>query len=239
MSAAAPAMRERCATFALAGLTCVADARGGLYLPDLRTLLVADLHLEKGSSLARRRVFAPPYDTRATLAVLGALVGHWQPSRVIALGDNFHDGEGAERLLLDDAATLFGLQRGRDWIWLSGNHDPDPPAGIGGIFLPFLTIDGVLLWHAADARDPRPQIAGHLHPCARVATRGRTLRRKCFVTDGHKLILPAIGAYTGGLNIFDAAFDGLFRRDAMTAHVLGDTRIYSITAPLLLPDGGR
>ncbi|MGL4324877.1 MAG: ligase-associated DNA damage response endonuclease PdeM [Beijerinckiaceae bacterium] len=222
--------------FTVGTVACVADRRGGLFLPDSRTLLVADLHLEKGSSLARRRVLAPPYDTRATLAVLGAMIAQWTPQRVIALGDNFHDDEGSSRLLPDDSDALAALQRGRDWIWLSGNHDPSPPAGIGGDVLPFVMLDDVLLWHAADGRDPRPQMAGHLHPCARVATRGRTLRRKCFVTDGTRLIMPAIGAYTGGLNILDRAFDGLFQRQKVTAYVLGDSRIFSISPPLLMRD---
>lgn len=239
MSALARTHLKCCATFALDALACVADARGGLYLPDLRTLLFADLHLEKGSSLARRRVFAPPYDTRATLNLLAAMIADWQPARVIALGDNFHDDDGAERLLPDDVQALAGLQQGRDWIWLAGNHDPAPRDDIGGECLPFLSIGAVILRHAADARDPRPQIAGHLHPCARVATRARILRRKCFVTDGHRLVLPAVGALTGGLNIFDAAFDGLFRRAAMTAHVIGDSRIYSIGASLLVSDRSR
>lgn len=225
--------------FQVGTLACVADGRGGLLLPDTATLLVADLHLEKGSSLARRQLLAPPYDTRATLALLGAMICDWQPRRVIALGDNFHDDDGSGRLLREDTATLAALQRGREWIWLSGNHDPSPPAGIGGEGLAFLMLGDVLLWHAADARDPRAQMAGHLHPCARIATRGRRLRRKCFVTDGHRLILPALGAYTGGLNILDRAFDGLFAQKKMMAHVLGDARLFSITRALLLADRTR
>ncbi|MGL4496900.1 MAG: ligase-associated DNA damage response endonuclease PdeM, partial [Beijerinckiaceae bacterium] len=155
------------APFAVGALECIPDARGGLYLPQHRSLLVADLHLEKGSSFARRGMLAPPYDTRATLTILGAMIMDFQPQRIIALGDNFHDDDGADRLGAEDFSALADLQKGRDWLWIAGNHDPSPPVGVGGDVAPFLHLDGVLLWHAASARDPRPQIAGHLHPCAR------------------------------------------------------------------------
>src|SRR3954471_17707678 len=116
------------------GVALAADCLGALYWPEEGLLVVSDLHLEKGSSFARRGQLLPPYDTTETLARLARLIAHYAPRTVIALGDNFHDGGGPGRLSALDRASLIALQRGRDWIWIAGNHDPDPADGIGGIF---------------------------------------------------------------------------------------------------------
>ena len=211
------------------------DAAGALYWPTERLLVVSDLHLEQGSSFARRGVLLPPYDSAATLANLSAVIAHRDPRIVIALGDSFHDGEGPQRLSDADRATLSALQKGRDWIWIAGNHDPDPAAGIGGIFSDCVSVGPFVFRHEPTTSDEN-EIAGHLHPVARVATRGRTVSRKCFASDGRRLVMPAFGAYTGGLNVRDRAFAALFGALGFTAHMLGPTRLYAISSAYCLPD---
>ena len=116
------------ALIGVAGVVLEAFADGALWWADRRMLVVADLHLEKGSSYARRGQLLPPYDTAETLARLARLVTRLDPAVVVALGDSFHDGEGAARLSARDGDALRALQRGRDFVWIAGNHDPGPPA---------------------------------------------------------------------------------------------------------------
>jgi DNA ligase-associated metallophosphoesterase len=220
----------------LAGVTVVADCGGALYWPEEGLLAVADLHLEKGSSFAKRGVFLPPYDSAATLARLGQLVTYYAPRCVIALGDNFHDGGGADRLQDSDRANLRALQRGRDWIWITGNHDPDPAEGIGGRFTAALAVGAITFRHQPTAKAPDGEIAGHLHPVARVTQRGRTVSRRCFASNGKQAVMPAFGAYTGGLNVRHEAFTEVFGTLAFTAHMLGEGRLYAFTAKRCLAD---
>ena len=220
----------------LSNHTFLADRSGALYWPAQRMLVVADLHLEKGSSAARRGYLLPPYDTASTLAGLGAVVAQYEPRVVVALGDSFHDGDGPGRLGAADRETLRDLQRGRDWLWMSGNHDPDPAAGIGGSFVQALSVEGIVLRHEPSERPGCSEIAGHLHPVARVATRARRVSRKCFVSDGRRMVMPAFGAFTGGLNIRDRAFAALFGPLAFTAHLLGATRLYAVAGARCEPD---
>jgi len=219
----------------LAGVDLHADVAGALYWPEQGMLTVADLHLEKGSSFAERGVLLPPYDTAATLARLGALIARYAPRVVVALGDSFHDGRGPARLADTDRATLKAMQRGRDWIWIAGNHDPDPAENIGGRFLSELKVDALTFRHEPGGDDVG-EIAGHLHPVARVARRGRAVSRRCFATDGARLVMPAFGAYTGGLNVRDRAFANVFATLAFTAHMLGLERVYAVAAKHCLPD---
>ena len=220
----------------VAHVTLAADCAGALYWPDEGLLVVADLHLEKGSSFARRGQLLPPYDTTETLARLARLIAHYAPRTVITLGDNFHDGGGPARLSSSDRASLIALQRGRDWIWIAGNHDPDPADGIGGSFADTIAIGAITFRHKPSRDAPDGEIAGHLHPVARVAQRGRAVSRRCFATDGKALVMPAFGAYTGGLNIRDRAFAAVFGARKVTAHMLGDGRLYAFTASRCLPD---
>jgi DNA ligase-associated metallophosphoesterase len=220
----------------LAGVTLVADPAGALYWPDESLLVVADLHLEKGSSFARRGVLLPPYDTAATLARVARLIQHYAPRVVIALGDSFHDGGGPARIGDADRALLAALQCGRDWIWIAGNHDPDPADGIGGRFAEALALGALTFRHEPSAKAIDGEIAGHLHPQARVVRRGRAVSRRCFASDGNRLVMPAFGAYTGGLNVRDRAIAALFGSLAFTAHMLGDRRIYAIAASRCLSD---
>jgi DNA ligase-associated metallophosphoesterase len=220
----------------VAGVALVADCAGALYWPDEGLLAVADLHLEKGSSFATRGVLLPPYDTAATLAKLGALVARYAPRYVVALGDSFHDGDGPQRVSEDDRAMLGALQRGRDWIWIAGNHDPEPVRDLGGVSAAMFAIGPLVFRHAPEREEADGEIAGHLHPVARVNGRGRTVSRRCFATDGKRMVMPAFGAYTGGLNIRSAPFAEVFGTFKFMAHMLGDARIYAISAQRCLGD---
>ena len=185
-------------------------------------------HLEKGSSYAARTgQFLPPYDTRETLACLHEAVIRHDPARVVALGDSFHDDRGPERMEPGDRAMVAALQDGRDWVWIAGNHDAAVREGVGGRYAEALTLGGLVLRHEPSAEPVPGEIAGHLHPCGKVAMRGRAVRRRCFVTDGTRLVMPAFGAYAGGLNVRDRVIEGLFP-NGFTAHLLGDGRVFAI-----------
>ncbi len=218
------------------GVALAADCLGALYWPEQGLLMVADLHLEKGSSFARRGQLLPPYDTTETLARLARLIAHYAPRAVVALGDNFHDGGGHARLSAENRASLTALQRGRDWIWITGNHDPDPAGGIGGTFAASLSLGALVFRHIPSRDAPEGEIAGHLHPVARVVQRGRAVSRRCFASDGKALVMPAFGAFTGGLNIRDRAFSTVFGPRKFTAHMLGENRLYAFAAARCLSD---
>jgi DNA ligase-associated metallophosphoesterase len=214
----------------VAGAGVVADPSGALYWPEERMLVVADLHLEKGSSFARRGTLLPPYDTAATLDRLATTIARFTPRVVVALGDSFHDRDGSGRLARGDRATVAALQRGRDWIWIAGNHDPDPAHDIGGIFAGSLACGPLTYRHAPSSPSDDGEVAGHLHPAARVVQRGHAVTRRCFVTDGRRLVMPAFGAYTGGLSIRDRAFLKIFGAPDFIAHLLGERRLFAFSA---------
>lgn len=218
----------------MAGTVLVADPMGALYWPEHGLLAVADLHLEKGSSFAARGQLLPPYDTAVTLARLTQLVMRYAPRIVVALGDNFHDGGGPARMMDGDRAALTALQRGREWIWITGNHDPKPAGGIGGVFQERFLIGALTFRHLPG--NGAGEICGHLHPSARIAHRGRSVRRRCFAADDVRLVMPAFGAFTGGLNIRAAVFADLFGTLTFSAHMLGEDRLYAFTAKRCLPD---
>ena len=217
----------RASELAVAGVAMLADLSGALIWEEQRLLVVSDLHLEKGSSFASRGVLLPPYDTVATLSRLGAVIARHDPRMVIALGDSFHDREAHERLTRSNRDTLAALQARRDWIWISGNHDPALPSDLGGMVAIEVAIGPIHFRH--EPTGAFGEIAGHLHPKARIATRGRAMERRCLATDGERAVMPAFGAYVGGLSIRDAAFGKIFSLDFM-AHVLGDVRMHIIAA---------
>jgi uncharacterized protein len=223
-------------TLVVAGVALHADHAGALYWPDEKLLVVADLHFEKGSAFAARGVLLPPYDTAATLARLVSLIERYMPRVVIALGDSFHDDGGPVRMDEISRATLKALQRGRDWIWIAGNHDPDPAVNIGGRFADVLALGPLTFRHEPSPRPRDGEIAGHLHPLARVSQRGRAVSRRCFACDGSRLVMPAFGAYAGGLNVRDRAIVSLFGALAFTAHMLGERRLYAVPAARCLSD---
>jgi len=200
---------------------------GALWLAAERALVVADLHLEKGSAYAARGQMLPPYDTRETLRRLAAEVAALSPAIVILLGDTFHDRRSEDRLAPDDAEALRDLARGRRLIWVVGNHDADGPRALPGETAAELILCGLTLRHEPQPGLQPGEVSGHLHPAARVtATRG-SVRRRCFITDAERLILPAFGAYAGGLNVRDQAFAGFFAR-APIVGALGRDRVHAV-----------
>jgi len=205
---------------------------GGLYWPGENTLLVADLHLEKFSSFARTGQFLPPYDTTLTLKRLADDVARTGAETVIALGDSFHRDEGTTTLSDLDMHHLDGLMSATEWVWLSGNHDPSPHR-LGGRCLPGMALHDLMLTHEP-RRGARGQIAGHLHPAARVAMNGRSVRRPCFVHDGRTMILPAYGASTGSINILGPAFLGLLDFSSLDVTMLGQGRVYPVNPKRLM-----
>jgi DNA ligase-associated metallophosphoesterase len=222
---------------ALAGAVFQADLNGALYWPDEATLVVADLHLEKGSSYAQRRrpQFLPPYDTSATIERLERLLAHHNPGRVICLGDSTHDSGAAERMDMANAARIAAMTAGRDWIWITGNHDPEPPSGWGGSVLREIAIGNVVFRHQAGAAAPDAdscEISGHFHPTASVSTRAARISGRCFAGDGRRLVLPAFGAYTGGLNVLDPAIARLFDF-AFDVVMLGRRRLFAFSSTKL------
>jgi len=212
----------------VADVTFVADLSGALIWQEQGLLVVSDLHLEKGSSFATRGVLLPPYDTVATLSRLAAVIARHNPRMVIALGDSFHDRTAHERLSAPDREALSAMQARRNWIWISGNHDPALPSDLGGVVASEVAIGPIMFRH--EPTGAPGEIAGHLHPKARVATRGRSMERRCFASDGERAVMPAFGAYTGGLSIRDEAFTRIFQTIGFLAHVLGDNRLHTIAA---------
>ena len=221
-------------SFALSGTPVRALAEGALWVEGAAALIVSDLHLEKATSLARGGCLLPPYDTRATLQQLGGLIGRLAPKLVLSLGDSFHDGAGPERLDPEDRAHLLALMAGREWVWIEGNHDHASPAALGGCAALEWELMGLVFRHEP-LPGAAPEVAGHLHPCARVSGPSGSLRRRCFLTDGRRLIMPAMGALTGGLNVRDAAFAPLLDADH-AALLLHRNKVFPASRARLQPD---
>lgn len=213
----------------LAGAALELDPSGALLWPDQRLMVVADLHLEKGSAFARRGQMLPPYDTLDTLKRLAAAVASHRPRVVVALGDSLHDRWAGARMVAPLREEIRRIQAGCTFIWIAGNHDP-LPHDLGGEGTAALAI-GPLLFRHEPQEGPAPgEVCGHLHPAARVALRGRGVRRRCFVTDGSRMVLPAFGAYAGGLSVRDPAIARLFPHQGFSAHLLGAGRTYEMSA---------
>ncbi|MFG1461461.1 ligase-associated DNA damage response endonuclease PdeM [Xanthobacter sp. DSM 24535] len=214
---------------ALAGAQVVLDPLGALVWPARSLLVVADLHLEKASAFARRGQMLPPYDSAQTLALLETLIARWAPDVVIALGDTLHDRWAAERLTEETKARLAALQHGRSFVWIAGNHDPEPCGLLCGEWAREIRIGSLTFRHEPAPMATPGEVAGHLHPVARLVQRGRSIRRRCFATDGARMVLPALGSLTGGLNVRHPAISGLFS-SSYEAHMLGAERTYRIAA---------
>lgn len=210
--------------FSFAGHELIALPEGALFWPARKALLVADLHLEKASFFARTGQMLPPYDSLATLADLTALVTATHAREIWCLGDSFHDVSGGERLTEAARVILAALMARTRWIWITGNHDPIHADRCGGDVLEEAEVDGLMLRHEADPDDPRPELSGHFHPRLRIRVRGRLVSRRCFVASERKLMLPAFGALTGGL---DATHRAIARalRDKAEALVPVDDRL--------------
>lgn len=217
----------------LAGTVVTPLSKGALWWACERLLVVSDLHLEKGSSYAARGQMLPPYDTETTLSQVEALCREFRPDTVISLGDSFHD-RGAEIRLSEEATSrIQALTGAHDWVWVEGNHDPDPPKHLGGRAAKTLRNGPLVFRHEPEGE--HGEVAGHLHPAAKVRGRGRSVRRRCFVTDGERLVMPALGAFTGGLNVRDRAFAELFPGGLM-AFALGAGRVFVLTESQLVAD---
>jgi DNA ligase-associated metallophosphoesterase len=209
------------------GENVLLDASGAAFVGAHSTLIFADLHFEKGSSYARSRQFLPPYDTASTLLRMARAIARHKPARVIALGDSFHDRGAADRLDPGQRDQLQSLARTAHFTWIAGNHDPQLPSWLEGEIAQSLRLGGLVFRHEPLPLFEPGEVAGHLHPCARVSKWGRSVRRRCFVSDGLRLILPSFGAYTGGLDVGEAAIASLFP-NAFHAYMLGSARVYAI-----------
>lgn len=211
----------------IAGERLLLDPAGALVWPEERLLVVADLHFEKASHFAARGQLLPPLDTGLTLDRLARLIRAYAPRGLVLLGDSFHDQGGAGRLATADRARLAALAAATDVIWVQGNHDPAPPEGLPGLAVLELAI-GRLVFRHQPSRGTKGEIAGHLHPKASVPVRGSAVSRPCFVADAQRLILPAFGEFTGGLDVRNPAIASLFPRGGR-AFLLGKERLFSFT----------
>ena len=218
---------------ALNGQCLVLDPAGAFYMPEHGLLCVSDLHLEKGAAFARRGLLLPPWDTLATLRILEGVIARHDPKIVVSLGDNFHDRRGSIHMPAEFRLMINAMARGREWIWINGNHDPDGVTDLAGTSADALDFAGLHFCHEPQRNPLAGEISGHLHPAATLVRRERAVRRPCFATDGRRLIMPSFGVMTGGLDINNRAFNGLFERSRLTAHLLGQGRIHSFAYHML------
>jgi len=224
------------------GEACVLRCSGALWVPEHRTLVASDLHLEKGSAFAARGQMLPPYDSPATIAKLEAEILELDPAVVVLLGDSFHDARAIARLAQADRDRLNRLAAGRRWVWLEGNHDVAALADVldtleGEVVTTFL-VGALALIHEPQVEPAQGEVAGHLHPCATVVAYARGVRRPCFVTDGRRLVMPAFGAFTGGLDVGHAAIADLFEPRPLVA-VLGRDKVHALDPDRLRRDRSR
>jgi DNA ligase-associated metallophosphoesterase len=212
--------------FRLNGAALEALPDGVLWWPAEQVLAVADLHLEKASSYAGAGLFLPPYDSVAAVERLAMVIEQLRPAIVVALGDSFHDAGAEDRLPAAARERLAAMAGGRTWIWLEGNHDPEPAAGQPRRGFPEWGAGAFVLCHRPPA-GRAGEVAGHLHPKVRVSARGRSLGGRCFVTDGRQLVLPAFGALAGGLDARDDAVRSLFAGRPF-ALLLGPSQVHPV-----------
>ena len=211
----------------LGGVELIPHISGALFVPDHETLIISDLHLEQGSSLARRGLHVPPFDTAVTLDLLETTLGITKAKRLIFLGDSFHDTQGEERLAEMHLTRLRLIVQSYETLWITGNHDPHPPQSLGGQGAEAIALGPLTLRHEPSKHlNTEVEIAGHLHPGCSISQRGRHIRGKCFIADQTRLIMPAFGAYTGGLSIRSNAFEGLFDSEQTKIWMIGKSRLH-------------
>ena len=195
--------------FSFAGEEWLLSADRALFRPADSAVLLADLHLEKSSFFARHGQMLPPYDSRATLERVACAIRETGARRVFCLGDNFHDNDGPARLEPHAAGMLAALTRAVDWVWITGNHDGGASFGAeavaGGDMIDEIEVGGIILRHRAKPGETRPELSGHWHPKLTVVQRGRRIARPCAVASETRMVLPAFGALTGGMNAADPA----------------------------------
>jgi DNA ligase-associated metallophosphoesterase len=209
------------------------DPAGAMFLPEHGLLCVSDLHLEKGAAFARRGQLLPPWDTLATLRILERVIARHNPKVVVSLGDNFHDRAGSVHMPVEFRLMINEMARGREWIWINGNHDPDGVTDLAGTSADTLDYAGLHFRHEPMKQPQAGEIAGHLHPAATLLRKERAVRRPCFAMDGKRLIMPSFGVLTGGLDIGSRAFAGLFEKSRLMAHMLSQGRIHSFAYHML------
>ena len=228
--------RGRPFEFDCAGEKLQALPARALHWPARRRVVVADLHLGEGSFYpVTARKLLPRHDTRQTLAMLTALIDVLQPEMVMCLGDSFHDRTASERLPEAERRMIEGLTKRAHFVWISGNHDPTPPPAGWGEVAEEINDGPLIFRHEAQFGPARGEVSGHFHPVAALTVRGRGMRRRCFLTDGHRLILPAFGTYAGGLNALDPAIAQLFPDD-YDALVVGRDSVRRLSWRQLRPD---
>jgi DNA ligase-associated metallophosphoesterase len=222
-------------TVILRGVEIVLDCSGAAFVPEEGLLILSDLHFEKGSHFAKKGQFLPPYDTRQTLDAVERLMRLCRPRTVLSLGDAFHDKDAEARMDGHDAERLERLCRAASWVWILGNHDPLPPKRFAGTAEEAAEVAGLLFCHEPGER-AEWAVAGHLHPCAIASKNGRGVRLPAFVMDEERMVMPAFGAFTGGLNVLDSAFAPVFPGVFQT-HLCGKSRVYQVPRRSLRPDG--
>jgi uncharacterized protein len=224
----------KAAVIRLGGLDLIPDLSGALHIPDFETLIVADLHLEKASSLAARGIALPPYDTRETIALLASAIAAHHPRRVIFLGDSFHDANGPSRLVPDDLAGLRHAIADAEAIWIAGNHDPAFAFALGATAIS-VSLGPLTLRHEplTELGEGELEIAGHFHPVAAVVQRGRRLQERCFAASQTRLLLPAFGSLTGGLNVRTPAIAALFPDGRFAVWMTGTRGVHRFPATRL------
>ncbi len=221
----------------IGGQRLMLDPAGVMIWPEGKLLVVSDLHLEKGTAFARRGMLLPPWDTQATLDRLALALRRWKPATVVALGDSFHDAAGASRLPDNQLARLNAIAAAHRLVWVLGNHDPSPPEGVGGESVAEFTAGPFVFRHEAVLGAPAGEVVGHHHPKATIPARGDvSVSRPCFVSDGRRVMMPAFGAYTGGLDVRDPAIARLFPLGGRV-FLLGKERLFSFA--LEARRGGR
>lgn len=229
-------MDEHAPQIAINGEALTPRLSGAVWWPARRTLIVADLHLEKGSGFAQRGQHLPPYDTGATLAALEAELDRLQPAAVICLGDSFHDRQAQARMASADRQRLAALVARQDWVWIAGNHDPLMLDAPGGTHAREMTVGALTFRHEAVGA-AAGELSGHFHPKAAVRARTGRITARCFAEDGRRMILPAFGAYTGGMNVMAPSVRQHFAR-RFHAHLIGRGRLFRLPSTHLLRDGG-
>ncbi len=222
----------------IAGVAMVLRASCTAYLPKHQVLVVSDVHLEKGSAYAARGQMLPPYDSLTAVSRLMAEMEALRPRQVISLGDSFHDRGARARMNPDVVDALRVMTGSTEWVWITGNHDVAPPDDLGGRIAHEVSVGPLVFRHEPVAGPVVGEIAGHLHPCARVSGGARVVRAKCFATDGQRLVMPSFGPLTGGLNVCDDAFAPLFPQ-GLRACVAGRDAVYAVSAERLAPDRSR
>ena len=219
--------------FQFNGERMLADISGALIWPEKSTVVVSDLHLAKGTSFASKGIFLPPYDSIETLSVLNCVLTYYAPDRVICLGDSFHDSEASSRLGPKEKDIIRQFTRLHDWIWITGNHDPTPTPTLGGKITTHMSIANMMFRHITIDRETKGEISGHFHPKAKIKIKGKKISARCFISDGtDRLILPAFGTYTGGLDISHPKIKALFSDNYMVL-LLGQRKVFTFPKTVL------